>query len=205
MSGFQPVRLEDLQESACSSPGSTAGGEENVSMPELHPVVLESDDPAERGYLEGFRSGVQEAESQTSGLILALSKAVNEFQSFQQGAQRDLENQAALLACELACALADQALDLNPEAVQGVIRGALSELSQAESVVVFVNPQDLDLLGADELSATGQHLILKPDTSLQRGDCRVESAIGDIDATRQGRHTQLREKVNQLVRQRETS
>jgi len=201
MSSFQPLDPSSLtQENPTQQPPAS---EQDVVLSELYPVALESDDPAERGYMEGFRAGIQQAEQQTQSLLAALNASGTEYAAFQAADRRNLEDQAALLACELACALADAHLDLNPELIKGVVKGALNDAGSSSSAVLLVSPDDLALLDGEDIASLGQHLTIRPDPRIARGGCRVESAAGDIDATRQGRYDQLRGKVNELIRQRE--
>lgn len=202
MSEFQPLDLAGIAGEAGINPTSDVSSSE-VQLPSLQPSV-DLSDPAELGYQEGIRSGLQQVEEQTRGLLSSLGLAAQEFDTSRRQALRDLENQAALLAYDLACALADAYIEANPESIQAAARGALGEVSEAETVVLFVHPDDLGLLDAELLSQAGQHLVLRADPHLERGGCRVESPIGDVDATRQGRREYLRERVNEIISERQT-
>jgi flagellar assembly protein FliH len=201
MSTFQPIDLAQITGEAPREQFSAAPGEE-AYLPPLQPSSADLSDPAELGYQEGIRSGLQQVEEQTRALLLSLGAATGSWNGEKQAALRELENQAALLAYQLAGALVDAQLSTTPELVQGIVKGALGEVSEADSVTLFIHPDDLALLDEQLLQVAGQHLVLRADPGITRGGCRVESQVGDIDATREGRQEYLREKISEIISER---
>jgi len=89
------------------------------------------------------------------------------------------------LACELARQVLRHELSVNPNALQPVIREALSILAvDSKAAVVRLNPLDLDIL-AEVLRQefVGLSLTLLSDASISRGGCLVESAGTVVDGT----------------------
>lgn len=95
------------------------------------------------------------------------------------------------LACELARQVLRHELSTNPNALQPVIREALSVLStDSKAALVRLNPLDLDVL-EDVLRQefSGLSLTLLADSSITRGGCLVESAGTVVDGTIEKRWT----------------
>jgi len=149
------------------------------------------------GYAEGFAQGHaqgalegqqhldeyiatqgQEAARQFGQLFEAANASIGESQ--QVMAKGLLE-----LACELARQVLRHELSNNPNALQPVIREALSVLStDSKAALVRLNPLDLDVL--EEVlrqEFSGLSLTLLADSSITRGGCLVEAAGTVVDGT----------------------
>ncbi len=89
------------------------------------------------------------------------------------------------LACELARQVLRHELSTNPNALQPVIREALSVLAtDCKAALVRLNPLDFDVL--EEVlrqEFTGLSLSLLADPNIPRGGCLVESAGTVVDGT----------------------
>lgn len=201
MSDFQPLDLTQIAGESLSSQTPAGIGEE-VQLPQLQPSAADLSDPAELGYQEGVRVGLQQVEEQTRALLSSLGAATGSWNSERESVLRELENHAALFAYELACSLVDAQINTTPELIQGIVKGALGEVSEADTVTLFIHPDDLAILDDQLLQVAGRHLVLRSDPSLTRGGCRVESPVGDVDATREGRQEYLREKIGEIISER---
>ncbi|MES2948377.1 MAG: flagellar assembly protein FliH [Pseudomonadota bacterium] len=89
------------------------------------------------------------------------------------------------LACELARQVLRHELSTNPNALQPVIREALSVLAtDCKAALVRLNPLDLDVLeDALRQEFAGLSLSLLADTNVTRGGCLVESTGTVVDGT----------------------
>ena len=91
----------------------------------------------------------------------------------------------AAVAAQLAKQVLRTELEQRPEVVAAVASEAVNAVMlSARHISVFVHPADLPLVaeGAEEaLSARGGRLL--PDATLARGDVRVTSDVGSVDAT----------------------
>jgi flagellar assembly protein FliH len=89
------------------------------------------------------------------------------------------------LACELARQVLRHELSVNPNALQPVIREALSVLAiDSKAAFVRLNPVDLDVLqDVVKQEFSGLALSLLSDASVTRGGCLVESAGTVVDGT----------------------
>ena len=79
-------------------------------------------------------------------------------------------------------------MSLTPDAVVNVLADVLSRLSDKNHILIYVSPEDIELLqekmqGEFEDVLRGvKHLELKPDTNVDKGSCLVETNLGVYDA-----------------------
>ena len=81
----------------------------------------------------------------------------------------------------------DRELTLNPDAVSDIVSAALRQAGAPRDIVLRVHPDDLKALERGrprllERSARTQAVQLRPDASIGRGGCIVESELGTVDA-----------------------
>jgi flagellar assembly protein FliH len=145
------------------------------------------------GYAQGHAQAVLEGQRQISEFIEtqgqdAAQRYLQLFESAntQLGEAQQVMAQGVLeLACELARQVLRHELSSNPNALQPVIREALSVLAtDCKAALVRLNPLDLDVL-EDVLRQefSGLSLSLLADTNITRGGCQVEAAGTVVDGT----------------------
>ncbi len=171
--------------SAAAQAASAAAEAREPTAPEWQARI---DAARQAGYQDGYRDGLvaleafkasfaQQATSQVGALLDAFDR-----QTEQLDAQ--IADAVARTAVQLAAQVLRHELATQPALVAGVASEAVNAvLMSARHVVVHVHPQDLPLVaeGADEaLAARGARLLA--DATLARGDVRVDSDVGHIDA-----------------------
>jgi flagellar assembly protein FliH len=92
------------------------------------------------------------------------------------------------------------AIEVEPERVLDVVRGALRAIVERERLVIQVNPQDLEIVreGLDELTgALGgiEHVEVQEERRVQRGGAVVRTAVGELDANIRTKLDRAREAV----------
>ncbi len=149
------------------------------------------------GYAQGHAQATLEGQRQISEFIETQGQdaAQRYLQLFESAnAQLDASQQVMAqgvleLACELARQVLRHELASNPNALQPVIREALSVLAtDCKAAVVRLNPLDLDVLEdvlRQEFSSLS--LTLLADSNITRGGCLVEAAGTVVDGTMEKR------------------
>lgn len=89
------------------------------------------------------------------------------------------------LARLLAERLLGQALELEPSTVVALAREAMTQLWRADRIRVLAHPEDARILREhlDKLGHPSQLVQVLDDASLDRGNLRMESNLGTLDAT----------------------
>lgn len=175
-------------------------------MDRLQAAERQAQEIARRAYEEGFASGEAEGrtfgESQYKGYIQRLEEHLEDLARATLTLREALHEELLALALAVGEHLAVQQIDRSPAAVKALMEGVLEELpfplphGRRDGVAplqVFLNPQDLDLLGDRFVGHNG--LTLMPDATLSRGSLRVETPQGILNASLE----QRRERLLQLV------
>lgn len=141
------------------------------------------------GHAEGFAEGLRESHAHSEALRERLNGLFENIQSQLISIQDQLSEQTLELALTLAKAMLHQALAVKPELILPVVRDAIGRLPALSGHThLLLNPDDLRLVNElmkDELAAYG--IKTRPDVSLQRGGCKIETHTGAADASIESR------------------
>jgi flagellar assembly protein FliH len=140
-----------------------------------------------QGEAEGRQAGLAQALEAARPALEALGNALVDLDGLRAEVVDKLERDAVELALALADQIVGGALELAPERVVDIVRGALRRLNDRQQVTVLVNPDDIDLVGAcvDGLRAELggiEHLAVQADRRIIRGGAVVRTQEGEIDA-----------------------
>jgi flagellar assembly protein FliH len=133
------------------------------------------------GYAEGVRRGQEETAATLTPSIEILAAALAEALAARDAIVESAELRAAQLAVAIAEKILVGALEVQPERVADVVRGALRGLLDADRIVVCVNPEDVELVKtAGEL--TDAKIEIHGEQRVPRGGALVRTSVGEIDA-----------------------
>ena len=152
------------------------------------------------GHAEGVATARAIAEAQLRPALQALSEAVAQVEAVRDASAAAVERDAIELALQLAEKIVAGAIEVAPERVLAVVRGALRRLVERRRVTILVSPEDLELVR----EATGgfitglggiEHCEVQAERRVLRGGAIVRTEEGQIDATVE---TQL-ERARELI------
>ncbi len=141
-----------------------------------------------QAHSEGRAEGHADGLAETTAAALALGEALKGVHELREQLAADMEQDAVELALALAAKILAGALEVEPERVVDVVRGALRRVSDRRQIVVLVDPADLEVVGGavGELQAQAGGIELcdvQADRRVGRGGAVVRTAEGEIDAT----------------------
>ena len=159
-------------------------GRPGEDRPTLQSVVEEA---RELGHAEGLAQGMAEARSQLQPAASALAEAIAATSAHGEEFLAEAERAAVDLALKLAEKIVGAAIDADPEAVLGVISGALRRATVRDHLVLEVNPDDFELVrdAADGVAARIggiRRMDVVAERRIARGGCVVRTEEGEIDA-----------------------
>jgi flagellar assembly protein FliH len=168
-----------------------------VKARELAEEQSRENEARQLGFSDGYAQGHAQATLEGQRLIAEYIEtqgqdAARQFgQLFESTNEQIAQSQQVMakgvleLACELARQVLRHELSVNPNALQPVIREALSVLAiDSKAAFVRLNPVDLDVLqDVVKQEFSGLALSLLSDASVTRGGCLVESAGTVVDGT----------------------
>jgi flagellar assembly protein FliH len=148
-------------------------------------------DAFQRGLAQGFNAGMEHARKEAQQRDTRLDSLLARLQSQFETMDSEVADQMVRFSFALAKQVIRRELETRPELVEAAVREALKELStRATHPVILLNPEDLPLVRGelDEELKLRQCRVL-PDAQIARGGCRIESGVGEIDATMESRWT----------------
>jgi flagellar biosynthesis/type III secretory pathway protein FliH len=104
---------------------------------------------------------------------------------------------ARLLAERLLC----RALELTPGEITALARRSLAEAGGARRVRLFAHPADATLLRAatSAFDSDGRVIAIIDDSALTRGDVRLETDVGVVDARLRGSLARLADRLREAL------
>lgn len=140
------------------------------------------------GFQEGLADGRATAAEELRPAAGALVEAVGAVRELVASAAETVEAEAVTLALSIAEKVVVGSIEVQPERILDVVRGALRALVERGRLVVQVNPADLELVAGavNELSGTLggiEHLEVQEERRVARGGTLVRTLVGQIDAT----------------------
>ncbi len=178
-----------------------------------------ADEARIKGHDEGFDNGYKE------GLIKAREEIENEYlEKFSDlvqvidNAGKKLEesfanlvnlNQPRLIRVwtEMLNRMLKRQVELNPDTIDNVLMDLLTRLSDKNQILIYVSPDDLKYLESEidtkfqEVLRGVKRLELKPDTSVEKGSCIVETGLGVYDARWKTQMSQVESVVDDVFKQ----
>jgi flagellar assembly protein FliH len=174
-------------------------------------IDLEAEAAAARaaGHEAGFQAGLVEGQAQMAGGVAALRAAVAEVAAERERVSAAVEAAAVELALRIAEQALGAAVEVRPEAVVDIVRGALRRLVERDRVTILVNPEDLDLVrGASEalMAELGgiEHCDVQAERRVARGGAIVRTVEGEVDATLPTKLARARETLQDELREPST-
>lgn len=184
---------------------SGAGGSASVGQSEP-PVAPAADagpqiqEAYARGRQEGQALAEQRLESVTQALTQALEESCRLRESLAQTSTRDM--------LRLVMAVSEQVIrktvEIDPQVVLGIIESALQASVRADSFRIRVCPEDLELVTQQKplflASLSGlKNLSVETDPGITPGGCRVDSELGDVDATIETQLDAIRQALGEAI------
>jgi flagellar assembly protein FliH len=150
------------------------------------------------GHAEGFAAGREDAAAQAAPAVQALAEALVQAQEERERVAEQMEAAAVDLALQIAEKALTAAIEVRPERVVEVVRGALRCLVDRERVTILVHPEDLELVresvdGLVRQLGGIEHIEVQEERRVQRGGAIVRSTAGEIDARMQTKLDNARE------------
>jgi flagellar assembly protein FliH len=141
----------------------------------------------EEGYAEGRNAGREQGSAEISSAVRALEEALRGIDTLRTEVADAVEIDAIELALELAEKILATTLEVRPELILEVIRGALHRLGDRRRVTVAVNPENLETVrqAIGELPGRGsgiEHCEVVSDELVGVGGAVVRSVEGEVDA-----------------------
>lgn len=176
----------------CPAPGDTAL---SASGPDLgivkdalaRKIRAAEQESYEKGLSDGIRKGRDLERRETLQARQAMSQIVKEMSVLKKNALENLEGEIL----QLTLAVAEKVIHLetatNREVIRGVLREAIKNVGDRESMKIRLHPQDFHFMmeiKSDFLQSFDgvRNVTFAEDESIQRGGAIIETVCGEVDA-----------------------
>lgn len=136
----------------------------------------------EDGFAEGLRRGRDDAAQALAPAVEALRAALDEVAAARDAFVDSAETRAVELAIAIAEKVLVGALEVQPERVVDVVRGALRGVLDGERIIVCVHPDDVELVRSAGHELTDAHVEIYGEQRVPRGGALVRTSVGEVDA-----------------------
>jgi flagellar assembly protein FliH len=162
----------------------------------------------ENGYQEGLKKAGIEVAEQYREKFTGLTDRLEGFSTKLDARFSELvalnEPRMLRLWQEMLEKMLQREMALEPDGVLDALSGVLARLSDKSRVLIYVAPEDLDLLDQSLQGEFGdvlrnvKHLELKSDANVDRGSCIVETNLGVYDARWRTQFDQIDTEIENL-------
>jgi flagellar assembly protein FliH len=178
----RPVALDELEQLApppAQDPVAAARAIVDAAREEAERLRAQA---VEEGHAEGLRLAREAVAVDLEPAASALERAVEEARALRTEIAEGAEARAVQLALAIAEKVVAGALEIAPERVVDVVRGALRGLLDGERIIVCVHPDDVELVRAAGIGAADAHLEVHGERRIARGGAVVRTSVGEVDA-----------------------
>lgn len=158
----------------------------------------------EEAYARGRQEGMAAVEQRFDSTAQALTQALEDVSRMRDSLAQTSSQDMLRLVIAVAEQIILRAVDVNPEVVLSIIGNALQASVRADSYRVKINPEDLEAVNKQKplflASISGlKNLSFEADPSITRGGCRIDSELGDVDATIETQLESIRQALSEAI------
>jgi flagellar assembly protein FliH len=177
-----PVALSELEQLAPPpSLDPVRAAEQVIEAARRESETLRSQ-AVQDGFVEGLRRSQEESAASLAPALDALRSAMDEVVAARDEIVDEAEKRAVALAVSIAEKIVAGALEVQPERIVDVVRGALRGLLDSDRIVVCVHPDDVELLRLAGQEQGGPQIEIYAERRVGRGGALVRTSTGEIDA-----------------------
>lgn len=207
--GLQEFQFRSFGNAENSSPEAegfrpTSTPDASKQAPQARPAAGASAQELEQTYARGRQDGLQEAESKLDSTHQTLAAALEEVSRLRETLARNSRQDMLRLVMAVAEQVIRRELQVDPKVVLTVLDEALKASVQADQYRIQVNPADLERVTEQKplflASMSGlKNLNIEGNDSVSAGGCRIESDLGEVDATIESQLDSIQQALNAAV------
>jgi flagellar assembly protein FliH len=196
----RPVQLPELRPAAAAPPppdGKLAEAQKALAGALDHSAQLQEElthleksvagheaEAYQRGCSDGREQGKKDAAQEQQPALERTARAIADMATLRARLRRETEQELVKLSVEIARRILNREVNVDPDALSGVLRAALEKLQAGELTRVKVHPQYADSI-RQQLAhcAVPASVEVIADTALEPGDIQLETVRGTLDAS----------------------
>jgi flagellar assembly protein FliH len=139
-----------------------------------------------KGFAQGERDGFEYGNKAAQVIKAQLERIAETMETMPGKVLSDYREWLIRTSMGIAERIINREVRISPQIVADIVKALVDEAEEHTTLTVYLNPNDFDLIEKKTdlaLFADRKHCALKADKGLDRGGCRVESAIQLLDAS----------------------
>jgi len=158
----------------------------------------------EEAHSRGRQEGLDCAEKNLGSAAQALVTAAEEISRLRESLARNNSQDMLRLVLAISEQVVRREITVDPDIVLTTIENALQSSVRADHYRVLINPADLEIVTKQKplflASISGlKNLSIETDASISPGGCRVDSELGNVDATIETQLNAIRQALNEAI------
>jgi len=158
----------------------------------------------EEAYARGRQEGLAMAEERLESTIQSLTQAMEDISRLRQSLAQSGPQDMLRLVMAVAEQVIRRQVEVDPNVLLDIIKNALQASVRADSYRIRINPADLETVTKQKplflASISGlKNLSIETDPSISPGGCRVDSELGDVDATIESQLDNIRQALAEAI------
>ncbi|MCD6582642.1 MAG: flagellar assembly protein FliH [Desulfuromusa sp.] len=211
---YRGVDTNDLREFQFRSFGETEPGSplENdgfvkssaIATSVVASTSTSSANVVEEAYARGRREGLDSAEDNLETSAQALAAAAEEISRLRESLAKNSGQDMLRLVMAVSAQIIHREVSADPKIILTIIETALQSSVRADQYRIRLNPADLENVTQQKplflASISGlKNLSIETDASISPGGCRVDSDLGDVDATIETQLEAIRQALSEAI------
>lgn len=177
-----PPPLAGVDPPAPAAPAAAPAADASLTAEQQGHLAALERDAFTKGYAQGERAGLEAGGTRAEAMLRRMATTLDELGTLRTSMIHATEHQMVQLALAIARRILRREASLDGDLVIAMARVALDRLGERTPATVRLNPDDLAATGVTEGALGGSHVSVVADAGLSRGQCRVESEFGLVDA-----------------------
>jgi len=158
----------------------------------------------EEAFARGRQEGLALAEARLESTTQALTEALEDVSRLRESLALSGTSDMLRLVMAIAEQVVRRQVAVDPNVILAVIKDALKASVRADSYRISINPADLEVVTRQKplflASISGlKNLSIETDPAISPGGCRVDSELGDVDATIESQLDTIRQALAEAI------
>jgi len=207
---FQFRSFGDAEPQPTFDPAGFAAGGDHAVPVATRKVIPPADAPdnslqqVEEAFARGRREGVAQAEARLETTLQALTQSLEDVSRLRESLAQSGSRDMLRLVMAIAEQVVRRRIEVDQEIILGVIKDALQASVRADSYRICISPADLEAVTSQKplflASISGlKNLSIETDPTISPGGCRVDSELGDVDATIESQLDAIRQTLAEAI------
>ena len=138
------------------------------------------------GFAQGEKDGFDYGQKSVQVVKSQLERIAQNLEALPAQILKDYRDWLIRTSIRIARQIVNREIRTSPEIVADTVSALIEEAEEHGALSIYLNPNDLEIVEKRAeltLGANGKHFVLRADRDLERGGCRIESAVQVLDAS----------------------